>query len=386
MALTAAFDPVRHDAIGGGSAGAGVRVGLTLSILIHLAVLAWAVVAIGTARLPLTPDEVPVEISLLTTADFANLRKGSESAKDKTTAAKPKDADSADAPPAKAKHIATPPPAATLTPPEPKSDPVPVKIAEPTPPEPKPDPIPQKVAKADPAPLEPKPDPVPIKQPDPIADVLAKPDPAIDAAARAADEQKKRKAAEAETKRLKDLAKKATEEKAQKAAEAVQKKQAADQKKKEKRLASLDKLQAQISNLPDAAPAAGSDQTPDATAKTTAAAVGVKHPSGTQLSATESQMFLGIFKSKVQGCWTVLGGAADGRELVVPVSFDLGPDGRLLADPVVTGGGSSPLFALAAENVVHAIRQCEPYALPAGSYEKWHHWDIDFDPRAMFGG
>ena len=386
MALTAALDPVRHGAIGGSNAGAGVRLGLFLSIALHAAILIWAAISIGTARAPVTPDEVPVEISLLTTADFANMRKGSETSKEKTTAAKPKEADPTDAPPVKAKHVATPPPAADPVPPEPKPDPAPVKPADPIADKiAKAEPLPAP-AKADPVPPEPKPDPAPVKQPDPIAAVLAKPDPALDATAKAAEDEQKRKTAEAEAKKQQELAKKAAEEKARKEEERRVKKAAAEAKKKEKRLASLDKLQAQINNLPDAAPDAGSDQAPDPTAKTAAPAVGVKHPSGTQLSATEQQIYLATFSRKVQGCWSVLAGAADGRDLVVPVSFDLNPDGSLKSDPVVTGGGASPSFALAAENVVRAIKQCGPYPLPPADYAKWQHWDIDFDPRAMFGG
>ena len=352
-----------------------MRIGLPFSIVLHLAILIWATISIGSARPPLVPDEVPVEVSLLTTADLANMRKGALDAKTKTTAAKLREAP-ADAPVIKAKHVAQAPPPVKEdpVPPEPKSLPkdVPIKPPEPVKaPEPKPDAIAQQIAKADPLP-EPK-------KPDPIAAELARPDPLPDPAVAVKAEAARKAAAEAEAKKAKDLAKKAAE-----AAKA--RKLAAAEKKKQKVLASLDKLQAQISQLPDAAPDAGNDVAPDATATTQAPAVGVKKATGTQLSATESQMFLGIFGNKVKTCWTVLAGAADGRELVVPVSFDLGPDGRLLSDPVVTGGGSSPLFSLAAENVVHAIRQCEPYALPAGSYDKWHHWDIDFDPRAMFGG
>ena len=382
-----------------------MRIGLPFSIVLHLAILIWATISIGSARPPLVPDEIPVEVSLLTTADLANMRKGALESKTKTTGAKLKEAP-ADAPPVKAKHIAEapPPPKEDPVPPEPKDlpkdppkPPEPVKVPDPPKPEPpKPDPIAQQLAKAEPLPEPKKPEPVkvPVKpeppKPDPIADQLAKPepkpDPAVEAAKQAAEEEAKKKAADAEAKKAKELAKKTADDKKRKDDEAKARKLAAAEKKKQKVLASLDKLQAQINQLPDAAPDAGNDVAPDAAATSQVPAVGVKTATGTQLSATESQMFLGIFGSKVKGCWTVLNGAAGGRELVVPVSFDLGPDGRLLSDPVVTGGGGSPMFALAAENVVHAIRQCEPYALPPGAYDKWRHWDIDFDPRAMFGG
>ena len=382
-----------------------MRIGLPFSIVLHLAILIWATISLGSARLPLVPDEIPVEVSLLTTADLAKMRKGALESKTKTTSAKLKDAP-ADAPVVKAKRIAEapPPPEEDPVPPEPKDlpkdppkRPEPVKVPDPPKPEPpKPDPIAQQLAKADPLPEPKKPEPVkePVKpeppKPDPIADQLAKPepppDPAVEAAKKAAEEEARKKAAEAEAKKAKELAKKAAEDKKRKDDEAKAKKLAAAERKKQKLASAMDKLQAQISQLPDAAPDAGSDVAPDPTANSQAPAVGVKRATGTQLSATESQMLLGIFGSKVKGCWTVLAGAADGRELVVPVSFDLGPDGRLLSEPVVTGGGGSPSFALAAENVVHAIRQCEPYALPPGQYDKWRHWDINFDPRAMFGG
>ena len=379
MALTVALDPVRHDALIGSNAGASVRLGLFLSIALHVAILIWAVISIGTARAPMVPEEVPVEISMLSVAQFNNIQKGSDTSKQKTTAAKPKEADPADAPPVKPKHIATPPPtaaAADPTPPEPRPDPAPAK----------PDPIAQQLAKANPLPEPTLPDPAPAKKTDPIAEALAKPDPLVDAAQKAAEEEAKRKATEAEAKKQKDLAKKAAEEKARKEDEARLKKLAAEAKKKEKRLASLDKLQAQINQLPDAAPDAGSDATPDPTAASQAPVVGVKHPTGTQLSATEQMMISSIFNKKVRDCWTVLAGAADGRNLVVPVSFDLNPDGSLKTDPVLTGGGSSPAFSLAAENAIRAIKQCAPYPLPSADYANWQHLDVDFDPKAMFGG
>ena len=359
--------------------------GLAISIALHLAILAWAAISIGSAKPPVVPDEVPVEVSLLTTADLANLRKGSDTAKTKTTAALPKEADPVEAPPVKVKRVAIPAPAAAPdpVPPEPKierkPDPVPpepkveVKPApaptppeakaeakpDPTPPTPKPDPIAQQLAKAEPMPSPAKSSAAAMPV-DPIADELAK---------TTADPPPK-----------KDPPKKTVAK-----ADPVPPEPVIKAPKKTKSF-DVAKLQAQIDNLPNAAPLAGSDQTPDPTETTKAPVIGVSKPTGTQLSATEQQIFLSVFSHKVQGCWTVLAGAADGRDLVVPVSFDLAPDGSLKSDPVVTSGGASPLFALAAENVIRAIRQCAPYALPPADYAKWQHWDINFDPRAMFGG
>ena len=333
-----------------------MRFGLPISIALHLAILVWATISIGSAKPPVVLEPVPVQVDMLTTAQFADLRKGSETSKVKTTAAKPKDAEPADAPPVKAKRKAdvAPPPKAEPEPPKPE----PPKPEPPKPEPPKPDPIAEQLAKPEPK----KPEP---PKPDPIAEQLAKPAP-----------------------------KKPDLPKTDPIAEPLKKVAALDPPKAPKKAPpkkkgfDISKLQAQINQLPDAAPDAGSDATPDQVAKTTAPAIGVKKPTGTQLSATEQQMFGNIFNNKVRDCWSVLAGAADARDLVVSVSFDLNPDGRLKADAVVTGGSGngSPQFTLAAENVVRAIRQCEPYALPPELYAKWSHWDYDFDPRAMFGG
>jgi len=354
VALTAAFDPVGRETFGLRKASGFMRLGLAISIVLHLAILAWAAISISTAKPPITPEEIPVEVSLLTTSDLANLRKGSDTAKSKTTAAPVKDAEPVETPEVKAKRVATPPPTPVApAPPDPKVEAKP----SPTPPEPKAE------AQIKPAPTPPEPalDPKPAaKQPDPIADIIKK----AEANPPPVKKEQPKKVAESE--------------------DPVPPEPAIKPVKKKPNL-DISKLQAQINQLPDAAPESGSDQPPDPTSKTKAPAVGVSHATGTQLSATEQMMFSSIFNRKVQGCWTVLAGAADAQDLVVPVSFDLAPDGSLMGPPVVTGGGNSPNFALASENVIRAITQCAPYPMP-GDYGKWKHWDYTFDPRAMFGG
>ena len=210
-----------------------MRFGLPISIVLHLAILVWATISIGTARTPPTPEPIPVEISMLTVAEFNNLRKGSETSKQKTTAAKPKDAP-AEAPEVKAKRVADVPPPPKAEPPKPE----PPKLVpkpeppKPEPPKPKPEPpkpnsIAEQLAKPEPKkpePVKPEPKPEPKKaeppKKDPIAEQLAKPDP-------------------------------------KPAKKAPPKKKSFD----------LAKLQAQINQLPDAAPDAGSDLPQDTAAK-----------------------------------------------------------------------------------------------------------------------
>jgi len=352
-----------------------MRIGLPISIVLHLAILIWAAISIGSAKPPVVPEAIPVTVALLTAAEFNNIRKGSETSKDKTTAAKPKDGEPVDAPLVKAKRKAE------VAPPPPKAEPEPAKVEPPKPEPPKPEP---------PKPEPPKPEPKTLEpaKPDPIAEQLAKPEPPKTPDPPKAEPPKPDPIAE-QLKKLALLDPPLKKEPAKKPALKTEQQVAATTtpvKTPKKKGLDINKLQAQINLLPDAAPDAGSDATPDPAAKTQAAAVGVKKPTGTQLSATEQQMFLGTFSNKVSGCWTVLAGAADARDVVVPVHFELNPDGSLKADPVVTSAGASPSFGLAAENVVRAIRQCAPYQLPPAQYAKWQTWDIDFDPRAMFGG
>jgi hypothetical protein len=310
------------------------------------------------------------------------MRKGSETSQAKTSAAKPKDTDAPDAAIQPAKKVApAPAKAEPVTAPPPAPTPAPVI-------EKKPEPIVEK--KPEPKP-EPKPDPVVEKKPDLIAQTLGRAEPLPEPPK--TQPEPKAEAPKAAAKPVDPIA----EQLAKTAKDPLPAKEPPQQqaradipppkvKAPKKKGIDLAKLQAQISQLADAAPESGADAPPDPTAATQAPAIGVKHPTGTQLSATEQQMFLGIFSQKVKECWTVLAGAADGAELVVPVSFDLAPDGTLQGEPRVTGGGGSPSFAIAAENAVNAIRQCAPYPLPAAQYAKWQHWDINFDPRAMFGG
>ncbi len=340
-----------------------MRFGLPISIVLHLAILIWATISIGSAKVPVVLEPVPVQVDMLTTAQFADLRKGSETSKVKTTAAKPKDAEPVDAPPVKAKRKAdVPPPKAEPEPPKPEPPkpeppkPEPPKPEPPKPEPPKPDPIAEQLAKPEPK----KPEP---PKPDPIAEQLSKPAP------KNPDPPK----ADPITEQLKKVA-------------ALDPPKAPKKVPPKKKGLDITKLQAQINQLPDAAPDAGSDATPDPAAPTKAAAIGVKKPSGTQLSATEELMFSNIFNNKVKQCWTVLAGASDFRDLKVHVNFDLGVDGRLLADPVASRGTGSPTAQLAAEAAIRAIRECQPYDLPPELHDKWKSWDYDFDPQTMFGG
>ena len=80
-------------------------------------------------------------------------------------------------------------------------------------------------------------------------------------------------------------------------------------------------------------------------------------------------------------------GVVDAKNLNVEVLFLLKRDGSLEVDPKVLNRGGHPLFQIAAENALRAVRTCAPFTfLPVAKYETWREWEVNFNPLEMFGG
>jgi colicin import membrane protein len=59
----------------------------------------------------------------------------------------------------------------------------------------------------------------------------------------------------------------------------------------------------------------------------------------------------------------------------------------LTTDPTVVNRSSQPVFQVASESALRAIRKCAPFSfLPPAKYEAWRDVEVNFDPREMFGG
>jgi len=109
--------------------------------------------------------------------------------------------------------------------------------------------------------------------------------------------------------------------------------------------------------------------------------------SPTTNAATLSQNELDALRQRLMQCWSPPVGLADARDLDVLVRIKLKRDGSLLSDPVVTNRGSHPLFQVAAESALRAVRLCAPYSfLPQAKYDSWNDIEVNFDPRQMFRG
>lgn len=366
-----------------------MRLGFIISLTLHVLLMGWMVLNLHRTPEIVVPDVVPISVAIVTPSEFTRMKQGDQYTKtleskaaekpseDEATkeAAKPKAAP-APAPP--------PPPAAEEPPPPEPAKPEPAKTEPPKPEPPKPDEIAKKLAEPPP----PEPDgPTPEEQ-----------------AALAAKLEAEKKAAEAKAKA--EAAAKAAEIK--KKQDDLKKKLAEDKKKKEeaekKRLAALEAkktkfdpaaLEKMLEQNPDDAKKsalldkskkpAGAKPTGDSkTATNLGPSAGTAQGRDTVLSAREADMLASLIDSKLRGCWRLPAGGGGTQTPVVMLSWRLKPDGTLDGEPQVLQPQNNPLFAVAAEAAVRAVKSCVPFELPADKYANWKNiqsWA--FDPSKM---
>jgi colicin import membrane protein len=314
--------------------GGRMRAGLTISTVGHLALLVWCFVTLPSTKIEST-ESVPVDV--ISDTELSQIMAGTKSAP-KAQVPKPVvDKVAEENKPVKDAMLKVSdkpeiaPTADTPPPPDPK-------------PEQKPDPKPEKT--------EAKPE----KAAPPVDEV---------AEALKRDEAKKKE----EAKKLAD-AKKREEAKKRLEAKKREEEQKYDPAKIESRLALLDKRAPQR----QAALGATLSQTP-----TLGAATG----SAMTLSVNE----LEALRSRLAECWDVPVGVRDARDLSVIVHIQFRRDGSLEADPMVVNRSSMPVFQVAAESALRAIRKCAPFSfMPPAKFEAWKELEVNFNPREMFGG
>ena len=299
-----------------------MRTGLAISASLHAAVLLWGLVSFGVKPLETMPGD-SLPVDIISDTEYSQLTAGVRNA--------PKVVKPAPL----VEKIDKPNPVDELTPKvAPKREirtasAAPVPIPEVKPPEPKPE-----KAKA--------------PEPDPIAEALKKEE------AKRKEEAKKR-----EEQKRKEEAKKKREEK-KKQEQAFDPNQIA---------ALLDKRRAQR----HAAAGATLNSTPS---------LGL--PSGN--AATLSQSEIDALRAQIQACWNPPAGVVDAKELIVRIRLQLREDGSLSANPTLLNHGSHPIFQIAAESAMRAIKRCQPYKLPIAKYAVWRDVEVTFDPRDMFRG
>lgn len=325
-----------------------MRFGLPLSLLFHAAILIWALVSIGSTRALEPAEEIPVQVDLLTTAEFSNLRAGNTKSKIKDKTTEPtKKSQPVEDPNKKTKRVAA-------------LEPTKAEAAPPV----------EEPKKEEPKKAEPK--------ADPIADVLKKLPPEEEAPKQVAEEPKKKtepKKAEAKKEEPKKEAKKTEPRKEKK-----------DTKAKKKAKVDVNEMQALLNKLPNAssAPSAETDSAVDA--PPAEEAIGAQQPTGDLLTITEKQALVGALRRQIQQCWTVPNGGQGVEDIIVKLGIQMNPDGSIVGTPRVLNTSSSGMFPIAAENAIRAVVACQPYTLPPELFDHWKAVNLTFDPKQMFGG
>lgn len=334
--------------------------GLLTSFVGHALLLAWAFLSINRTPPPL-PETVMIEATIISPSELTRLKKGDPDAK--KLEAKAKEADTPEVSKKEAekpKPVTAPPPP---PPPPPQEDAIAKQIKE----ERVAAEERQKVAaeKAAQAKAE-------------AAALQAK----IEAEQKAAEQRKKAEAKKkAAEKKKAALAKKKAAERKKKLAEARRK--AAEAKKKKQ--FDLDKIAALIDKSPDKRGAPRSATPPTKPTDYKGPTAGERRGTDTVLSAREQDLLRAMLKSQLTPCSKMPGGGGGIDTPVVRVQFHLHQDGSLDGEPVLIGRGSSPLYNLAADASIRAIKQCAPYELPPDKYSAWSTVTWEFDWPVILG-
>lgn len=301
-----------------------MRIGVIISGLLHVGILAWALVGIVAPRQFEVKPVTSIPVDLMTASEFTKIKAGAEKAKAKAAAPKA---------PEKKKL----PPKAQKKPPE-KKKPVKAKAK----PKPK-----KKVAALPPKPADkPKAAPVPKK---------AKPKPKKKAKPKPKPKPKKK----------------------------VVKNQGLKSKPSNKKFSS-NRISALLNKLPDAAPQNNvTPKAPDANrGGQRDASLGRPDGRDETMSANE----IDAFRAQIAQCWSPPVGGLGADRIIVKIRIKLRRDGTIERAPTVMNSSSSPFFQAAAESAARAIRQCEPYRLPPKKYSVWRDLILNFDPSNMYGG
>jgi hypothetical protein len=402
-----------------------MRIGITVSIVAHIAVLTIGLINLGL-REPLTPVVESISVDLVPVEEYSNIRMGSldSTVVDTNTPsiveddqpaeiaqptgnteqdqATPSPADiptpapvtnTAPAPETAPEPVPEPDPAPEPAPaptpeptpapeptpeptpaptpepvvaPVPATRPTPAPVPEPTPaPEPTPEPTPTPAPTPEPTPA-PTPEPTPAPTPEPAEPAVAAPAPA----ARPANLEQKRQqfaAAEAQRKKQEEDRKKREEEEKKRVAAAAAAQQAPKTQTTKQLDASLaDDISAIINNDRTTGGTTGRGGTPT-----------LGDTTGT--SARLSQSAIDGFVAKVKTCWNLLPSDINSG-LNVRLMVNLSQDGTVTGSQIVSSD-PSPAGGAIARAAQRAVQQCGPYTmLSQASYDEWRQIDIELRP------
>lgn len=339
--------------------------GLLTSFVGHALLLGWALITIH--RTPELPPTVTIEATIITPSELTRLKKGDPQSKHLEAKAKdeePKEVSKKEAD--KPKPLTAPPPPAPEPPAE--EDPIADKLAALPPP--KGPSAEEKAALAE-----------KLKQEQAAAAAAEAAEKAAAAKAKAAAEKKKKEEArkKAEAKRKAEEKKRKEAERKKKLAEA--KRKAAEAKKK----FDADKIAALIDKSPEKRGAPRTSTPPTKPTDYTGPTAGERQGNDTVLSAREQDLLKAMINGQLQPCSKMPGGGGGIDTPVVTVRFQLRPDGSLAGEPMLINRQSSPLYNIAADASIRAIKQCAPFNLPPDKYGAWNTVTWEFDWPVILG-
>ncbi len=398
-----------------------MKAGLTTSVILHAAALAFGLVTLSAPEpLPPAPESLPV--SIIPVEDIAQHDMGDEKAsmKEKSAPKPTKRPDivadaqkigentvDTDAPPTPdpkprpVEEAAAPKPQPKPAE-KPKDEDVPKPVEEPKPvpaTEVAPVPKPKEEVKPDPV-KEPEPKPEPVKQPEPKPEPQPKPEPVQktasieqpkpDAIAEAIKEQPKEDAVADAIKEQPQQEEKQVElpsaapapQSRPKPAEA-QTAEAPDHKQADKPVkeaSSKPKSDSESFNEDKITALLNKQKSSGGGAKrsTETAALGGKTKTGAKLTNSE----MGALSDQLATCWSIPAGMESGSDLRVSVKFHVDSSGKLDGAPKIQSSSGNRPFD---ESAVRAVQKCdrEGLVLPKGKEDIWSEVVVNFDPTEM---
>lgn len=204
-------------------------------------------------------------------------------------------------------------------------------------------------------------------------------------------EQEAREEAEAKAKAVaeaKAKAEAAAEAKAK--AEAAAKAKAAAEAKAKAAAEAKAKADAESNKLNDAIRnrLLASREAPSSTGSTGAAvsrqaSLGAPSASGKRLSPSDRSQLIGLLTEQMNRCISYSGSAP---KLGPQITFTLNRDGSIAGGVQLANAGSEPTFRPFAEASMRALRNCQPYRIPArflDSYDDWKNVRLNIDTSDM---
>jgi colicin import membrane protein len=99
-------------------------------------------------------------------------------------------------------------------------------------------------------------------------------------------------------------------------------------------------------------------------------------------STADAALLVAVLKRQVQRCWNI--DTSQPASAKPPlIRFRLTRNGLLGGEPQVVNTDPSVSFQTASNAVLRALKECQPYALPADLFEWWKEVELAFDARQI---